>query len=343
MSARLLVCNGHRVAIAAAILWTLSGSSAVAAEKDYSVESLPFNKCEFREVIARLQSASIDKAADIAKQTMPVLDKQRAINSKATNPTKPLGEQLKPVDVEAFGALGQRLQTLTSISLIEDRRQRDLHVMLDWGQQIDNLIRWGRTPSEGTQEYKEWGAFMAARVALDSKLPISTPNQPRCSLELAIHHIENAYITELNKLDQPIKEALATFKQLQAKYGGGKLDREKLSAADREVYDSIHINITDPASKFSENIEHYELLKILAAASELIYHSDLADLTQSGGDPERIGTTIANAASNNKLSEQQTIGVGVWRILDQQLPGEMAKAYQEMKRRLDAVRGTGTK
>ena len=307
-----------------------------APQRDYSVEGLAFDKCEFREVVGRLQYASIEKAADIAKETMPVLGKQRAIIAKAPNPTKPTGEQLTPQDVETLGALGQRSQTLQAMSLLESRRERDLRVLLDWGQQIDSFIRWDSTPSEGTLQFKEWSAFMLGRLALDSKLSISTPKQPKCSLELAIHRIEDEYITRLNKL--PIDDAQAKFKMLQSKYGGGKINRDKLSPEDRAVLDSVHANVLGPADKLDESIQHYEMLKILAAMSEQIYVSDSADLTQSAGDLTSIGQTIANAASSNALSEQQTIAIGIWHMLDEQVPSELAKAYKELAQRLEAAK-----
>ena len=99
---------------------------AGAAERGMKVSDLSLDRCELREVIARKQYESIDKAAAIAEQTLPLLKQLETINSKATVPNKPIKDQLSADDISKVSELSQRLKSTQISQLMESRRERDL-------------------------------------------------------------------------------------------------------------------------------------------------------------------------------------------------------------------------
>jgi hypothetical protein len=188
----------HRVptfSVAFAVALTVLPLARAAGSEDYTVESLPYDKCEFREVIARLQAGSIEKTGARAREIQPILDEQRRIANKAKTPNKPIGEQLSLKDSEQFSRLSQRLLMLEVLQIIDSRHERDAGLLRNWAQQIDTFARWGTEPKSGTEDYRKWALFMVVRLSTGESFEITTPKDRRCSIQLAIHAIEQDYYT----------------------------------------------------------------------------------------------------------------------------------------------------
>src|SRR5207247_1479301 len=141
--------------------------------------------------------------------------------------------------------------------------------------QIDTFVRWSAEPKTGTDDYRKWASFMVVRLSAGESLEITTPRDQRCSVQLAIHLIEHDYITQLNAL--PIDEANAQLRAFLSKYGtppqGQTLDPKTFSPQDQQTYRALLADVVGPAQKLRGEIAHYETLKLMAAASDLIYSS----------------------------------------------------------------------
>jgi len=333
------------LSVAFAVALTALLLARAAGAEDYSVESLPTDKCEFREVIARLQARSIEKAGVRAREIQPILDEQRRISDKAKTPNKPIGEQPSLQESEQFSRLSQRLLMLELLQMVESRHQRDAGLLRDWAQQIDTFARWSTEPKSGTEDYRKWASFMVIRLSNGEAFEITIPKNDRCSIQLAIHAIESYYIRQFNAL--PMDESNAQLRALLNKYGpppqGQRLDPKTFSPQDQRTYNTLLADTVGPAQTLGEQISQYETLKLMATASDLIYSSDSDDIVQTAGDANAIGRTISAMVANKKVSERMTIALAMWRKIDDQFPSEMAKFYIEFQKRLQDAQNTTTK
>ena len=298
-----------------------------------TIAKLPYDKCDFREVVGRLQAAAIDRAAQIAKEVLPVLDEEERIDSKAKIANKPIGEQLSLADNETLSRLSQRLITLQMMSLIESRRERDLAVMLTWAQQIDANIRWGTEPKQGTTEYKEWALFMLTRMGLDKEIRITAPEK-QCSIQTAIARLEDEPMKEFNKI--PLNQAFSQLSQLAEKYNERPIDPATLSTGDKRVYDSA-IMVVAPGEKFRDGVMEYETLKILATASDLIHQWDLQDVIDTAGDAAAVGRTVAKFENDKSSPETLKVAFEVWRKLNDIVPSDVGKMVRELSKVVKAA------
>ena len=300
------------------------------ANSDYTVEALPFDKCEYREVIARLQAAMINQAGRSAEQSLAVLHEQDQLVAKAPLPDVPIGKQLTLEDSDKFSRLTQRLATLTMMQLMDSHRERDLRILLMWAQQIDAHNRWGTEPKGDNEEAAAWGLFVVARAMMNNKLTVTQP-KPTCSIQTAIALLENDYIERLNKLR--LQEPLDELRQLSQKYKVHPIARDSMSPADQETYDRI-TRLMSPAQQLQDAIYNYETLKVLATASELLYGWDKSDVIESAGDTSAVGRSATAFVRGKDPSEPLVIAIGVLRLLNERIPSEQVKQFEELNRRM---------
>jgi len=318
----------------AALLLTLIPILAGAVERGMRVSDLPLERCELREVIARTQFASEEKAAAIAEQSLPLLNQLLQINSKATISNKPIKDQLSTEDIAKFTELNQRLKTTQLAQLMESRRQRDLMVIEKMVMVADREYRWQDYPKEKDPDSTISAAIQLLRLTIkDNK--ISRPTSSACTLEYALHALENEAIAKLNAGSARLDSAMKEFKSILAKYRLDKLDRSRLSKIDLEKVNELFNGVISPMQRHGEFIKDIEHIKLMARASEITYESNIQDIAFSGGDIEAIGKTIQRRNKNNEFNESTQIALGLWTKINEVIPSEFIRELSEIGRQSD--------
>lgn len=196
------------------------------------VASIPIAQCSFAEVIGTLQFDSIQRAALIAKQSLPLLSKLEAIISKGTKPGVALKDQLPAADQVEFTKVSQLIAAGNLAAFIESHRGRDLHVLGQFIRLADQEYRWQKTPNEGEQDYIPYTFLVVMRVAIPT-VQVTTPSLDRCSMDYALHQIEDPILDALGKV-KGISDGVAFMNSMSQKYPG--LDVSKMSKPDADLF-----------------------------------------------------------------------------------------------------------
>ena len=255
--------------------------------------------CTLEESVSNIKFFVINRRGELAKQAKPILAALEKINNKGTDPKKTLGEQLSQNDVAKFAELSQRLKANQLQNLIVSGYGRDADVIQKMFEVANKIYIGEGTPQQGSPEYDAYSFLMAMLFATNTKADnqhtITIPPKEafeKCSLEGALHLVENDSLVKINKL--PVKEATAYFSDLRRKYNvpSGPIDPMKFSVEDRAAVQRYIRNVLAPVEHeqaFANNIEN---LKTLAKASELRYMQQTKDANDSGGDPNAVGTSF---------------------------------------------------
>jgi hypothetical protein len=292
---------------------------------DLSVEH-----CEFRHVIARMQFESVEKAAAIAEQALPVLKQLEQITNKATHPDKPIKDQLSTEDIVKFTELRERLKTTQIAQLMESRRQRDLMVIEKMTMIADREYRWNDHPAESDPDFIIYSALQLLRFTVKQD-DITVPTVQSCTLDYALHLIENEAIEKLNSI-KGLDSAISSIKSILAKYGMEKLDRSRLSKADLEKINELENNILNPAERHRSFIKDLENIKLMARASEIMYEANKQDIAFGGGDLDAIGKTIQRKSKNKEFDEDIQLAIGFWTMINKKIPSQIVQDWGELEK-----------
>lgn len=102
-------------------------------------------------------------------------------------------------------------------------------------------------------------------------------------------------------------------------------DRAKLSGEDADRYDTMIKTVYNPATKERTHLLSIEYIKLIAKVEEIYYESRKKDLTDSGGNTETLGNTLAKMSKKNKLSPALTTAFGMRNAISRKVPSEIAK------------------
>ncbi|MEM5537541.1 hypothetical protein WNY58_14220 [Neptuniibacter pectenicola] len=313
-----------------ALLFFMLPVIAGAAERGMKVSDLSLGRCELREVIARKQFESTDRAAAIAEQTLPLLKELEVINSKGTVPNKPIKDQLSADDIGKFAELSQRLKSAQISQLMESRRERDLKVMERMVMIADRDYRWQEQPEEKDPDFIIYSAIQLLRFTVKD-VNINAPTSSMCTLEYALHSLETEAIDKLNSGNAQLETAIKQFRSILAKYGMEKLDRSRLSKKELETVNDLMNGVIRPMQRHGDFIKDIENIKLMARASDITYESNKQDIAFSGGDISAIGATIQRRNKNNEFTENMQIALGLWIKINEKIPADIVNEWGNLK------------
>jgi hypothetical protein len=273
---------------------------------------------------------SIEKAALIAEQALPVIEQLKQITNKAKTSDKPLKDQLPTEDVIEFAELSERMKTMTLAQLIESRRQRDLMVIEQMVMMADREYRWKDHPSENDgQAFTIYSALQLLKLSIE-KNNITVPDGESCILDYALHMIEKEGIEKL----AAIKGVLSVGSSIQAildKYGMEKLDRSRLSKADLDKINELETNVLQPAERLRSFIKDLENIKLMARASEIMYEANKQDIAFGGGNIDAIGMTIQKKSIDKEFDEDMQLTIGLWTMINDKIPSQLIQDWKEVE------------
>jgi hypothetical protein len=300
-----------------AILTALHSASFAQAP----VIDLPERRCTLQEVIGHLQFQSFERRAAIAEQTLPLLKTVEALNNKAKDPKKPIGEQLSIPDLEKFSRASQQMQTMQLTSLMESRRLRDLKAIERMAILADQEYRWTQTPKDGTDDAAYHSAYQVIKL-VSKNLELSEPKTKQCTLEFALHKQMLEPTVKLEPLLPQLPAASSFVKSLNSKYKMDPIDRKKLTASDRAKYDDLETNLFSVFRKNYEYMKDIESIKVLASALELMHQASMQDIAIGGGSFDVVGKTIQRNIQNKAYDESTQLAMGMWTKINERIPSQ---------------------
>jgi hypothetical protein len=287
--------------------------------------------CTLEASVSSIKFHVINRRGELTTQAIPILAALDKINNKGTDPRKSLGEQLSQKDVASFAELSQRLKANQLQNLIVSGYGRDADVIQKMFEVANRIYIGGGEPQQGSPDYDAYSFLMAMLFATNAQTAnqhtITVPPKEafeKCTLEGALHLIENDSLEKLNKL--PVEKMSAYFSAMRQKYNvpSGPIDPMKFSVEDRAEVQRYVRNVLAPADHekaFADNIEN---LKTLAKASELRYVQQTKDANDSGGDINAVGTSF-NAM---KLDYKTKIALNLLDKIAEKVPSDWAKEMQ---------------
>jgi hypothetical protein len=283
--------------------------------------------CTLEESVSNIKFFVINRRGELAKQAKPILAALGKINNKGTDPKKTLGEQLSQNDVAKFAELSQRLKANQLQNLIVSGYGRDADVIQKMFEVANRLYIGGGAPQEGSPEYDNYSFLVIMQLAMKDQHAITTPPKEafeKCSLEGALHLVENDSVVKFNKL--PVNEMSDYFSDLRRRYNipTGSIDQTKLAVEDRAKMQRYVRNVLAPAQHEQEFVDNIENLKTLAKASELRYMQQTKDANDSGGDINAVGTSFDTMTLDYKTK----IALGLLDKIAEKVPSDWAKEMQ---------------
>jgi hypothetical protein len=293
--------------------------------------------CTVESAVGQKSFALIQSAGDRAEQSLKVLDRLRALNEKAKDPKKSVGEQLTVAEADEFSRLTQRQAAMMLQSLIESSHQRDLKVIKQVFDVANGLYVHGREPSEKDPQYYFFGLLMGMRL-LDqdpehkAKETVNTPKAlSDCSIEVALHTVEVESLERLNRLNVNNDVGqLSAIQNRSPKGPDGAIDRGLMRYEDKAALERLERKLA-PAFREHRFVSDLELLKELARMAELKHQLQKKDAIDSGGDINAIGQSM----DRERLKKRDHFLLAILKKIADDIPSEWSKNMQAVTRSAD--------
>lgn len=299
-------------------------STSFAAESDpYEISKLSFKDCAFQTVKNQLWMQSMKNEAEIAKNTIKVMEEFKKIAGKAPNTTQPIGEQLNPSDLSRFGELRNQNIQLSTASLTESKRKRDLDFIERAVILADSMYRFGELPKDESDK-KILAIVIQTLQFNDNSLKVSVPDKKECSLDMALARLEDEPLSKLNQLDDKNQsaEVLNYLNYLVKKYKTPSVDVSKLNTEELTKYNSYVKSYIKPASDLEEQIKFFEMLKAFEKASEIMYTSRKQDAMYGS---ENVSKTYSKNADAGLYDAVTTSAIKALIYIDKVIPSDTEK------------------
>jgi len=272
--------------------------------------------CLFRDQLAAELDRTSGKKAESGSKAAEILNAIDTIIGKAKRADIPLSKQLAPADVVMFNNMQEDLKTQQVLVLLERRRNRDIQVINRMVAIGDQSYRYGIEPSEGHPDFRVLSALRLVREALEKKpLQISSPTSG-CTLDGSIYELEGEAIARIAKLNLASLDAVSN--QLRIKYKmGPRIEREQLNQDDQQDWDDVSRDVAIPAKRARSFLLDLEAARNILRASEIIYATDSADASSSGGKMSSVGLTMSRRIEANEFDETIVASIGLWRLLNE--------------------------
>jgi hypothetical protein len=315
------------------LLFIFCLNSNAAETQSYDVSKLNFNECTFQAVKLKLWMTALNNQVEIGKNQIKVNNEFKKIVEKAPNPSKPVGEQLNSEDLSRFGELRNQSIKLSTSSLIESKRMRDLDFIERAVIVSDQFYRFGESPKESSDKLVMEVLYSTLKFNSE-KFKETIPPKTECSLELAIAKLEDEPINQLTKItdNNQFKEALNYLKYLVKKYKTSHVDVSKLNVEELAKYNGYKKSYITPIADLEEHINVFEMLKAFERASEIMYAARKQDAMYGSED---ISITFSKNADDGKYDAITTSAIKVLIYLDKVMPSETEKQLIDTAKMID--------
>jgi hypothetical protein len=278
--------------------------------------------CTVESAVGDKYFASIQSEGDRAEQSLKVINRLRALNAKAKDPKKSLGEQLTVAEADEFSRLTQRQAAMMIQDLIESSHQRDLKVIKQTFDVANGLYVNGREPSEKDPQHYFFGLLSALRLLHQATehQGVSTPKAlSDCSIEVALHTVEKESLEQISRMNiNNDVSQLTAIQKRSPKTPDGAIDRGLMRNEDKAMLERLERKLA-PAFREHQFVSDLEVLKGLSRMAELKHQLQKKDAIDSGGDINAVGQTMAR----ERLEKRDELFLAVLKKIADDIPSEL--------------------
>lgn len=295
------------------------------AKIDTDITKLPFEKCDWEQVYVMEDMKAVDLQDGSGDSTKKLNEELRKIASKAPDDKKPLADQLSANELTKLNEIIQRLDSINAGFRLEGRRIRDLELLDNLYQIIENDYNGLKQITDKNDPKYLYQAlvetFPATFPDVDTKKIVIPPKYPACTVDVALWRLEakaNNRIGHIATKDEAIQYQKAVQDMVE-RYHVKDLGEANLSPEDKKTLDDIIKNFVKPMNHEYLYIREIEVLRTIEAASEMIYLTGKQDLQNSGGDGSKIGTIIDDKVKANDIDPRTKNAIGFIRLIGQKI------------------------
>lgn len=290
--------------------------------------------CNIDDQLGIIYNEADNAHTKLAEQQIEVLNKIESIAAKCKDKNKPVREQLSYDDNAMLTELIQRRNIIALGSLLESRRMRDIQVLRKFAMLAEKDVRWPEIPAENHPDFIYYVMLASARQAFGDNIETTMLETGSCNLETSIHILEQEAIDKVNAMDSgPLQELQKFTDRMTIKYKAKQLDIYKMSKVDQKTLNELSEK-NQPYFRLMTLVHDYEIIKLLAKASHLIYESDRSDIITYGGDIESMGKTIMEKANSGAYGELMKKAHAIMRVINDKIPCDDQKETETMLRKL---------
>jgi hypothetical protein len=292
-----------------------------AGSADDQMRALPPEKCTLDMVFMLTDQESSQFDSTMIRQQSELMQELGRVSAAAKDDSRPIGEQIDKAATDQFARVSQRFSALNLSRMAESKRTNDLLLIRRMVEVADHDQRWGEIidkthPDFELQQVIE--AFRAlAQVEPEWKPEIAAPKDGFCTVEWAIYKYEKPPLDHMASLH--LDTAVGQLKDIAARNHMEHIDREKLSAADKELFDHIVQTAIQPGTADEQFAEDLENIRLMARLSGLRYESAKQDILYYGGDFNVMDRTLSEKAKKD-FDKRSLLALGAWKQFDQTYP-----------------------
>jgi hypothetical protein len=318
--------------LAASVLATSGVVHAQSEPGIYGYVDSAVSKCSVDGALGQAGYEALNRQVEVDKKERPLLEEFEALNEKSTstgNQPMYLGLGLK--DNIRGTELSAQMKRDQLLGMVEDAYERDMRVASLIFADVEVEYRSGLPPEPDRSDPKSehnlvYVLALAMRQAYDitSTDPKATPDQSRCSVDLALWLREAEPLQELSRSDHDMSEMKSRLDLLHAKYGAATLDPMIMSPEDRATYenDRAEVVAVQRVATFLRDIEN---LRLLVRASGLRREAYMHDLLVSGTDPD-MGATMKARLDQGEFDKDTRSALGFQDQLSSLFPSDLERS-----------------
>jgi hypothetical protein len=189
---------------------------------------------------------------------------------------------------------------------------------------VDKNYRWYTPIPENSPDhvYQDVINIFPALTPQNANEQVTIPPNQTCTVQVALFKIESEATAKLNKISQTenAEHFLTVIQEMTKRYHVENLNQAKLSQKDQKTLDDIKNEYIAPADHEQQFINNIEAIRLLDAASEMMFETGKQDLADSGGDGKKVGTSLGRKIQNHELSERMTRAIGLMGMIGDKFP-----------------------
>jgi len=314
------------VTLVSVVIFVTSITNVFCAEppKITSLAKTPYDECDWPSVYGTLSYEIVNQQGDSAQSSGSIerMDELLKLSSKAKDGKKSVFSQLSPTDQKRYTQIITEQNLITAATILENNRTRQMDVMDHFIKLADKEFRWYDTFVADDNPDKIYSDFVSALPDVlnqGKNSDITAPVNAICTVDVALYRLEIDARDKLNNMckAENCLNAEVLLKKMAQRYNVQRIDTTKLSPADKVTYDDINKRVIFPIQHEQRFINQIEAIRLLNAASELMYQTERDDL--KSGDLARVGSTLRSKLDNSQIDQHLVWAIGLWNIIQQKI------------------------
>lgn len=255
---------------------------------------------------------------------------QAFMNSRKWKPGTPVGDQMTAKEAVIFGNLQEQTKIGVLTMILEDKRARDLRVLIDAAELAEKIDVDRYTPKDEQSEEFILGALLVGARELFPTKPAQADKllsqTGTCNLELAL--IAQAAKVTKRVLKMPsVDQADDLITGLAAKYGK-PIDRSKLNADEKIAFDRSKYLVEQVKAELNLRDDLLFLAR-LEQVSKIQRDVRRESQLEAPGDNNHINEVWQRWIVQGRITASQEELSRILNFIDQKIPTEFAKSADQ--------------